>query len=355
MEMSRPLVIGDLTAKIPVIQGGMGVGISLSRLAGAVAAEGGIGIISTAQIGYREPDFDEHPIEANLRAIGSEIAKARELARDGIVGVNIMVATREYERYVKAAVEAGADLIISGAGLPMKLPELTKGSRTKIAPIVSSLKSAEVILKYWKKKYDRLPDLVVIEGPRAGGHLGFKLEELEQIDDAAYDEAYDEEIKRILARVKEYAQEKDTTIPVVVAGGVYERSDMEHYLAMGAAGVQVATRFVTTYECDAAEEYKQAYIHAQKEDIIIVKSPVGMPGRAILNPFMKRAKEGQIPHGRCHMCISTCKPAETPYCITEALVNAAVGNVDEALLFCGSNAYRAKGLEHVKDIMDEFK
>lgn len=351
MEMSRPLVIGDLTAKIPVIQGGMGVGISLSKLAGAVAAEGGIGIISTAQIGYREPDFDEHPIEANLRAIGSEIAKARELARGGIVGVNIMVATREYERYVKAAVEAGADLIISGAGLPMKLPELTKGSRTKIAPIVSSLKSAEVILKYWKKKYDRLPDLVVIEGPRAGGHLGFKLEELEQIDDAAYDE----EIKRILARVREYADEKDTCIPVVVAGGVYERSDMEHYLAMGAAGVQVATRFVTTYECDAAEEYKQAYIHAQKEDIIIVKSPVGMPGRAILNPFMKRAKEGQIPHGRCHMCISTCKPAETPYCITEALVNAAVGNVDEALLFCGSNAYRAKGLEHVKDIMDEFK
>lgn len=349
--MSRPLVIGDLTAKIPVIQGGMGVGISLSKLAGAVAAEGGIGIISTAQIGYREPDFDEHPIEANLRAIGSEIAKARELARGGIVGVNIMVATREYERYVKAAVEAGADLIISGAGLPMKLPELTKGSRTKIAPIVSSLKSAEVILKYWKKKYDRLPDLVVIEGPRAGGHLGFKLEELEQIDDAAYDE----EIKRILARVREYADEKDTCIPVVVAGGVYERSDMEHYLAMGAAGVQVATRFVTTYECDAAEEYKQAYIHAQKEDIIIVKSPVGMPGRAILNPFMKRAKEGQIPHGRCHMCISTCKPAETPYCITEALVNAAVGNVDEALLFCGSNAYRAKGLEHVKDIMDEFK
>lgn len=351
MGMSKPLVIGDLTAKIPVIQGGMGVGISLSNLAGAVAAEGGIGIISTAQIGYREPDFDQHPIEANLRAIGSEIAKARELAQGGIVGVNIMVATREYERYVRAAVEAGADLIISGAGLPMKLPELTAGSRTKIAPIVSSLKSADVILKYWKKKYDRLPDLVVIEGPRAGGHLGFKLEELEQIDDAAYDE----EIKKILARVKEYADEKNTRIPVVVAGGVYERSDMEHYLAMGAAGVQVATRFVTTYECDAAEEYKQAYIRAEKEDIIIVKSPVGMPGRAILNPFMKRAKEGQIPHGRCHMCISTCKPAETPYCITEALVNAAVGNVDEALLFCGSNAYRAKELEHVRDIMNEFR
>lgn len=349
--MSKPLVIGDLTAKVPVIQGGMGVGISLSQLAGAVAAQGGIGIISTAQIGYREPDFDMHPIEANLRAIGTEIRKAKEIAKGGIVGVNIMVATREYERYVKAAVEAGADIIISGAGLPMKLPELTKGSRTKIAPIVSSLKSADVILKYWKKKYDRLPDLLVIEGPRAGGHLGFKLEELEEIDDAAYDE----EIKRIIARVGEYAEEKGIHIPVVVAGGVYERADMEHYIQAGADGVQVATRFVTTYECDAAEEYKQAYIHAKKEDIVIVKSPVGMPGRAILNPFMKKAKQGQIPHGKCHLCISTCKPDKTPYCITEALVNAAVGNVDEALLFCGSNAYRAKGLEHVKDIMDEFR
>ena len=348
---SKPLVIGDLKAEVPVIQGGMGVGISLHRLAGSVAAQGGIGIISTAQIGYREPDFDEHPIEANMRAIETEIRKARELADGGIIGVNIMVATREYERYVKAAVEAGVDLIISGAGLPMKLPELTAGSRTKIAPIVSSLKSAEVIFKYWIKKYDRLPDLVVIEGPRAGGHLGFKLEELQDIDDAAYDE----EIKKIIARVNEYAAERGIQIPVAVAGGVYERKDMEHYLEMGASAVQVATRFVTTYECDASEAYKQAYINAKKEDIVIVKSPVGMPGRAILNPFMKKAKEGQIPHGRCHLCVSTCKPAETPYCITEALVNAAVGNVDDALLFCGSNAYRAQKLEHVKDIMDEFR
>lgn len=349
--MSKPLVIGDLIAKVPVIQGGMGVGISLSQLAGAVAAQGGIGIISTAQIGYRKPDFDLHPIEANLRAIKTEIHKAKEIAKGGIVGVNIMVATREYERYVEAAVEAGADIIISGAGLPMKLPELTKGSRTKIAPIVSSVKSADVILKYWKKKYDRLPDLVVIEGPRAGGHLGFKMEELEEIDDAAYDE----EIKRILARVGEYAAEKNVHVPVVVAGGIYERADMERVMALGADGVQVATRFVTTYECDAADAYKQAYINAKKEDIVIVKSPVGMPGRAILNPFMKKAKQGQIPHGKCHLCISTCKPDTTPYCITEALVNAAVGNVDEALLFCGSNAYRAEKLEHVKEIMDEFR
>ena len=253
---SRALVIGDLKAEVPVIQGGMGVGISLSGLAGAVAAEGGIGIISTAQIGYREPDFDDHPIEANMRAIGKEVAKAKELSGGGIVGVNIMVATREYERYVKAAVEAGVDLIISGAGLPMKLPELVGESKTKLAPIVSSLKSAEVIFKYWQKKYNRLPDLIVIEGPRAGGHLGFHMEDLMEIDDAAYDV----EIQKIIDRVKEYGVQYGKDIPVVVAGGIYERKDMEHYMEMGAAGVQMATRFVTTYECDAAPAYKQTYI-----------------------------------------------------------------------------------------------
>lgn len=347
----KPLIIGNLKAEIPVIQGGMGVGISLSQLAGAVAAEGGIGIISTAQIGYQSPGFDENPIETNLRAIAEEIKKAREIAGKGIIGVNIMVATRCYEEYVKAAVAAGADLIICGAGLPMKLPELAGQAGTKIAPIVSGLKSAEVIFKYWLKKYDRLPDLVVIEGPKAGGHLGFSLEQLNSITD----EEYDEEIVRIITRVEEYAQQKGTKIPVVVAGGVYTREDAEHYIGLGASGVQMATRFVTTYECDASKAYKEAYLNASKEDIVLVKSPVGMPGRAILNPFMERAKEGPIAHGRCHMCISTCKPAETPYCITEALVNAAKGDVDNALLFCGSNAYRAEKIEHVKDIMNEFR
>lgn len=346
----KPLVIGDLTAKIPVIQGGMGVGVSLSRLAGTVAANGGIGIISTAQIGYREPDFDEHPIEANLRAVKAEIEKARKIAEGGIIGVNIMVATLKYEEYVKAAVEAGVDLIICGAGLPMKLPELAGNSKTKIAPIVSSVKSAQVIFKYWLKKYDRLPDLVVIEGPKAGGHLGFSMEQLETFTD----ETYDEEIKQIIQLVHKYAEEHGRDIPVAVAGGIYDKSDMDHALSLGADAVQVGTRFVTTYECDVSDAYKQAYISAEKEDIVIVKSPVGMPGRAILNRFMKRAKEGKIPHGRCHTCISTCKPAETPYCITDALVNAAKGNLDEALIFCGANAYRAQKLESVKEIMKEF-
>ncbi len=347
----KPLQIGELIARVPVIQGGMGVGISLSSLAGAVAAEGGIGIISTAQIGYREPDFDVDPIEANLRAIGLEIRKAREIARGGILGVNIMVATRKYEEYVKAAVAAGIDLIISGAGLPMELPRIVGNARTKLAPIVSSVKSAKVIMRYWWKKYSRLPDVVVIEGPLAGGHLGFHKEQLEDIEGLHYDE----EVRSIIAHVNEVAAEHDRQIPVVMAGGIYTREDMEHYMEMGAAGVQMATRFVTTYECDADMAYKQSYLDARKEDIVIVQSPVGMPGRAILNPFMKRAKEGQIPHGRCHLCVSTCNPAQTPYCITDALINAVTGKVDDALLFCGTNAYRATRLEHVSSIMEEFR
>ena len=328
----KPLTIGDLTAQVPVIQGGMGVGVSLSSLAGAVAAEGGIGVLSTAQIGYREPDFDTDPIGANLRAIGTEIKKARVLARGGILGVNIMVATRRYEDYVKAAVAAGIDLIISGAGLPMDLPKLVGEAKTKLLPIVSSVKSAQVIMRYWLKKYDRLPDGIVIEGLH-----------------------YDDEVKAIIAVVNETAAAHGVTIPVIMAGGVYERTDMEHYLELGASGVQMATRFVTTYECDADETYKQTYINAKKEDIVIVQSPVGMPGRAILNPFMKRAKEGRIPHEKCHLCISTCKGADTPYCITDALINAVTGKVDDALLFCGANAYRATKLEHVKDIIDDFR
>lgn len=346
----KPLVIKDLVAKIPVMQGGMGVGVSLSNLAGAVASQGGIGILSTAQIGYRETDFDNNPIGANLRAMKTEVEKARKLAKDGIIGVNIMVATKRYEEYVKAAVAAGVDLIVSGAGLPMNLPRLVEDARTKLVPIVSSVKSVQVIMKYWLKKYCRLPDAIVIEGPLAGGHLGFSKEQLDDIEGMNYDE----EVKSIIQKVNEAERQHQVKIPVIMAGGIYTRQDMEHYLEMGACGVQMATRFVTTYECDASEAYKQSYIDADKEDIVIVQSPVGMPGRAILNPFMQKAKEGRIPHGKCHSCISTCNPQETPYCITDALVNAVTGNVDEALLFCGANAYRATKLEHVKDIMEEF-
>ena len=358
MTALKPLQIGRLTAPIPVIQGGMGVGVSLSGLAGAVAAEGGIGIISTAQIGYREPGYDRSPHETNLRQISAEIERARKLAPGGIIGVNIMVATRGYEEYVREAVLAGTDLIISGAGLPVTLPQAVREAeeeigaqgRTLLAPICSSRKSAEVIFHYWKKKYDRIPDLVVIEGPLAGGHLGFDRKQLEDIGGLHYEA----EAARILEFVRGKAKEAGRPVPVVMAGGIYDRQDADPWLKLGMDGVQVATRFVTTWECDAAQAYKDAYLKAEKEDIVLVKSPVGMPGRAIRNAFLERAQKGRIPHGPCHGCIKTCSPADTPYCITEALVNAVKGDVDNGLIFCGSNAWRAQRMEHVKDIMAEF-
>ena len=349
--MSKSLKIGDLEVKIPVVQGGMGVGISLSGLAGNVSACGGLGVISTAQIGWREPDFYEKPFEANFRAIEKEIKKARELAKGGVLGVNIMVATQRYEEYVKSAVKAGIDIVISGAGLPIDLPKYVEGSKTKIAPIVSSLKSLTVICRMWERKYQTAPDLVVIEGPKAGGHLGFSREELETVTD----EAYDDVIVSIIEKVKEYSEKFSKKIPVVVAGGIYERKDMEHVMKLGADGVQMGTRFVTTKECDADEAYKQSYIKAKKEDIKIVQIPVGMPGRAILNPFLEKVKTEKCKIKHCYQCIVTCDKKTIPYCITEALVNAAEGRVDEGLLFCGENAYRADKIETVAEIMEEFR
>ena len=349
--MSKSLKIGDLELKVPVVQGGMGVGISLSGLAGNVSACGGLGVISTAQIGWREPDFYEKPFEANFRAIEKEIKKARELAKGGVLGVNIMVATQRYEEYVKSAVKAGIDIVISGAGLPIDLPKYVEGSKTKIAPIVSSLKSLTVICRMWERKYQTAPDLVVIEGPKAGGHLGFSREELETVTD----EAYDDVIVSIIEKVKEYSEKFSKKIPVVVAGGIYERKDMEHVMKLGADGVQMGTRFVTTKECDADEAYKQSYIKAKKEDIKIVQSPVGMPGRAILNPFLEKVKTEKCKIKHCYQCIVTCDKKTIPYCITEALVNAAEGRVDEGLLFCGENAYRADKIETVAEIMEEFR
>lgn len=344
------LVVGDLVAKIPVIQGGMGVGVSLSNLAGNVAKCGGIGIISTAQIGYQEEGWEEQPIETNLKAIEKHIKRAKEIAQGGIVGVNIMVATKKYEEYVKAAVKAGVDLIISGAGLPTMLPALVEKSKTKIAPIVSSIKSATVICKLWDRKYKRCPDMVVIEGPKAGGHLGFSYEELETVTQ----EQYDEEIKGIIQVVEEYRKKYNCQIPVVAAGGIYDVNDMKRVMKLGVDGVQVATRFVTTYECDASEAYKQAYLDAEKEDIEIVKSPVGMPGRAIHNEFIEKSEAGKTTLNKCHQCLERCNQKDIPYCITDALINAVKGKVSEGLIFCGANAWRAKKMEHVSDIMEEF-
>lgn len=346
----KPLHIGELCARIPIIQGGMGVGVSLSRLAGAVAREGGIGIISTAQIGYQEPEFDKNQIEANLKAVKKHLSLAREAADGGVVGVNIMVATKEYERYVKAACEAGTDVIISGAGLPVTLPGLVQGFKTKIAPIVSSRKAASVILKTWDRKYRTTADFLVIEGPHAGGHLGFSEEQLQGIDTMDYDA----EIRDILTCKKEYEEKYEREIPVVVAGGIFDQKDIRHAMELGADAVQMATRFVVTEECDASQAYKDAYLNARQEDIVIVKSPVGMPGRAIMNPFLKRVEGQKEAITRCFHCLEHCNPLEAPYCITKALIRAVEGNLNEGLIFCGDQAYRLKEMTTVKKLFEEL-
>ena len=360
----QSLKIGDIEAKVPLIQGGMGVGISLGHLAGSVAKEGGIGIISAAQIRYKEPDFDTNTLEANLRAVKKEYEKARKIAPKGIIGFNIMVAMQHYEKYVRAAIAAGADLIISGAGLPTELPKYAMDSGVNLAPIVSSEKSAKVILKYWDKKYKRIPDLLVIEGPLAGGHLGFSKEELKEYGadpSAGTSECeeglnkYDNEIRAIFSTVREYEDKYGKKIPVAVAGGIENREQAAHAFSLGADAIQVATRFVTTEECDADIRYKESYLKAEKEDIVIVKSPVGMPGRAIINSFMKKVMSGErILPVKCRKCLHKCNPAEIPYCITEALIHAAKGEVEEALLFCGAYAYKAKRIETVKEVIDSL-
>lgn len=348
--MFKPLKIGDLTAKLPIIQGGMGVGISLSNLAGAVAAQGGIGVISTAQIGFTEADYDRNPLEANLRMVGEHIRRARELAKGGILGVNIMVATKNYELYVKEAVKNKIDIIISGAGLPLELPSLVKGTRTKIVPIISSLKGARVLLKLWDKKENTAPDAILIEGHKAGGHLGFTLEELQNPDE----DTYCKEIAEIVNLAKEYGEKYQKDIPVITAGGIQDKKDMQEYFSLGVEGIQVATKFVVTKECDAHPKYKEAYIACKKEDIVIVKSPVGMPGRAIKNEFIEKTYLGNVPVRKCHSCIRTCNPAETPYCITDALVNAARGNLKEALIFCGANAYQENRMRTVEEVLGDY-
>jgi NAD(P)H-dependent flavin oxidoreductase YrpB (nitropropane dioxygenase family) len=338
----------------------MGVGVSLSGLAGAVAKEGGVGIISTAQIGWREPDFAKDSKTANLRAMVKELERARELSRDadghcsGLVGYNIMVATHDYEDYVRTAAKAGADVIISGAGLPTKMPEYVEGSDTKIAPIVSSEKAARIILRMWDRHYQRTADFVVIEGAHAGGHLGFSNEQLDHLYEEGYEASYDEEIRKIIACVKEYGEKYQTEIPVIVAGGIMNAEQAEHAFSLGAAGIQVATPFVTTQECDASQAFKEAYVKAKPEDIEIIKSPVGMPARAIHNPFLEQIARGRETIKKCYRCLEKCDPLKTPYCITQALVRSVEGDVENGLIFCGDNAAYLDHIGTVHEVVESL-
>ena len=347
--MKSQVWIGKKRLKKPLIQGGMGIGVSLSGLAGAVAKEGGAGTISAAQIGFLQPEFEQNPVLANLKAMEEELQKARKIAPDGILGFNIMVAMNHYETYVRKAVETGADFIVSGAGLPLDLPAMVSDTDIAIAPIVSSARGAALILKYWEKKYHRYPDFIVIEGPEAGGHLGFSRKQLEEKMD------YDMEISEILKLVRVYEKKAERKIPVAVGGGICDKARAEHGFMLGADLIQVASRFITTKECDADSAYKDAYLKAQKEDIVLVSSPVGMPGRAIRNSFLERVEKGEVQRPqKCFGCLKHCNPAEIPYCITEALIHAVKGDTENGLFFCGAQVFLANQIETVQDVMEDL-
>lgn len=345
------LKIGEKKSKYPIIQGGMGVGVSLHRLAGNVSKEGGIGIISTADIGYKEKDFDSNTLKANLRAVGEEIKKARKIAgEDKILGVNVMVALRDYADIVKECVKEKIDLIISGAGIPKNLPEYVKGTKTKIAPIVSSIRCCKLIVKHWMTKYDYVPDMIIIEGTEAGGHLGYSLEELEDANKPKLEEI----TKDVVEYIKEVEKDTGKSIPVISAGGIWDKNDIKKFLDIGASGVQMATRFVATEECDASDEFKNAYVKANNNDIKIIKSPVGMPGRALYNNFIKKVEDKKYNITKCYGCIKTCNVVNAPYCITKALINAVKGNLDDGLIFCGSNVHKIDRIMSVHDLMQEL-
>lgn len=343
------LQIGNLTAKIPIVQGGMGVRVSLSSLASAVANQGGIGTISSIGLGdlnASRKDFERISREALMREIG----KARELTK-GLLAVNIMGVLSNAADLVKAAVEGGVRIVVFGAGLPTKLPILCPDPEVNLVPIISSARVAGLILRTWEKRYKRTVDAFILEGPLAGGHLGFSSEQLDNPNDYSLEKLLPE----VLETIKPYEDKFGRKIPVIVGGGIYTGTDIARMLNRGASGVQMGTRFVATEECDVSDEFKQAYLDAKEEDIVIIKSPVGMPGRAIKNKFLKQLDlVGKLKIKCPYHCLTVCKIDTAKYCIAEALVNSYFGNVDNGLIFAGRNAFRVNKITTVKKLVDEL-
>ncbi|RUM92594.1 MAG: nitronate monooxygenase [Thermodesulfatator sp.] len=345
------LKIGKVESRYPIIQGGMGVGISMAGLASAVARAGGIGVIAAVLIGITEKDFYADPQGATHRALSKQIKKAKEMAGGGPIGVNIMVALQDYEEMVGIAASAGADLIISGAGLPLKMPAMVPdGCDTALVPIVSSGRAAGLICRRWQEHYGRLPDAFVVEGPKAGGHLGFKAQDLEKPEFQV-----ENLVREVIDSVHAYEKKYGVSIPVIAAGGIYTGHDIYRFIKMGAAGVQMGTRFVATHECDASDGFKQAYLKATKDDVLIIKSPVGMPGRALKGPFLDKMARGEKHPKKCaYKCIRTCRYPDTPYSISMALVNAQRGNLNAGFVFCGENVWRVDKIVAVEDLIQEL-
>jgi nitronate monooxygenase len=347
------LRIGHVTLPTPIVQGGMGVGISLHGLASAVANAGGVGVISAAGIGLvGKPDPSLSHEEAAKAGLRREIRQARELSPGGVLGVNIMVALTNFADMVRTAVEEGIDIIFSGAGLPMDLPGLMpEGAKTLLSPIVSSGRAAALICKRWLSRFGLLPDAVVVEGPKAGGHLGFKRE---QIDDPQF--ALEKLVPQVVEALAPYKDKEGRPIPVIAAGGCYTGADIHKLLALGAAGVQMGTRFVATHECDADPSFKQAYIDAKPEDVVIIQSPVGLPGRALRNVFLDQVEHGERRPPACpYHCIRSCEPEKSPYCISLALAHAQKGRMDKGFVFAGANVHLVDRIMSVRELFEELR
>jgi len=329
----------------------MGIGISLSGLASAVANMGGIGVISTVGIGFLKPNPGKNIRDNHIEAIRNEIRKARELTK-GILGVNIMSVITNFSDMVRTSIEEGIDIIFAGAGLPLDLPKyLTPGSKTKLVPIVSSGRASEIISAKWKRNYDYLPDAFVVEGPKAGGHLGFKAEELDNQNNSLDNLIL--EVKQVVNRIK---QQYKKEIPIVAAGGIYNGNDMYQIMSKGASAVQLGTRFVATKECDASDEFKNALIQSREEDIQIIKSPVGLPGRTIFNQFLRESTEGKRRPSVCkYNCIRTCNHKTTEYCIADALLEAYNGNLNDGFAFTGASASKVRKISTVQKVFEELK
>ncbi len=346
------LRIGDSVAKLPIVQGGLGVGISLSGLSSAVANEGGIGVIAANSIGMLDPDYYASHKDANAIALRKEIRKAKEMS-SGIIGVNIMVAVYDFHALLRVAIEEKVDMVFLGAGLPLKgIPvEDLRSARVKVVPIVSSARAARLIFSFWMKRYGDIPDAVVVEGPKAGGHLGFKEE---QIDDPDF--ALEHILPDVVVVVKSYEDKFHRTIPVIAAGGVFTGTDIYNLFKLGASGVQMGTRFVATHECDADIRFKESYVACREDDIEIIKSPVGMPGRAIRSRFLEDISSGKKMKLKCAWkCLKSCDIKTAPYCISLALDNARKGILEKGFAFAGSNAFRINNIISVKELLQELQ
>jgi nitronate monooxygenase len=346
----NPLIIGDLVMKAPIIQGGMGIKVSTSSLASAVANCGGAGTIASVALGYGTEENETNFVKASSDALRREIRNAKKLT-DGVVGVNIMIALSNHAELASVASEENADFIASGAGLPLRLPEYVTNPSVKLIPIVSSARAFELITRGWSKKYNRFPDAVILEGPEAGGHLGFKFDELTADPVVRVEDL----LRELVISVKRIETETGRKIPIIAGGGIYTGADIGRILNMGASGVQMGTRFVATDECSVDEAFKQLYISAGEDDVVLIKSPVGMPGRAVRTSFVDRIVAGERTVFRCnYKCLHTCSPQNVQYCIAKALFNASIGNLDEAVVFAGSCVSRVDRIVPVRELMDEL-